>query len=227
VPPARVYSERTRKNLLNLGEEPPARACVPVNGAPARGPEGALVTIVEFTDLECELCRQGELSLESVLKTYASDVRVVWRNFPLPQHRRARLAAGVALAARGAAGERAFWSTTHALFEPHSVLDDESLTRALTHAGFDAAALLAASKAGGFEAIIDGDVRLAEKLGVSGAPTYFVNGHQVPGALPPAELSALLARELGLARRVRAQGAGNVAELACGVRNPSATRPRD
>jgi len=218
VPPARLYTERTRKNLLNLGDDPPARACVPVGDAPVLGPAGATVTVVEFTDLECELCRQGEAALATALKAYASDVRVVWKNFPLPQHQRARLAAGVALAARGAAGDRAFWSVTRALFEPRTVLDDASLAQALTRAGLDAGKLLASTKAGGYEASLERDLKLAEKLGVSGAPTYFVNGRKVPGALPAAELTALLGREIALARRVRTQGAGNVAELVCGAR---------
>lgn len=218
VAPARLYAERTRKNFLNLGADPPARACVPLGDAPVLGPAGALVTLVEFTDLECELCRQGEAALVSALKSYSNEVRVVWKNFPLPQHQRARLAAGVALAARGAAGDRAFWSVTRALFEPRTVLDDASLAQALTRAGLDAGTLLAATKAGGYEASLERDLKLAEKLGVSGAPTYFVNGRKVPGALPAAELAALLGRELALARRVRAQGAGNIAELVCGSR---------
>jgi protein-disulfide isomerase len=221
VPPARIYSERTRKNLLNLGDDPPARSCVAVGDSPVSGPATAAVTLVEFTDLECELCRQGEASLAAALKSYPDDVRVVWKNFPLPQHHRARLAAGVALAARAAAGERAFWSVTRALFEPRALLDDASLAQAVKSAGVDAAALLAASKAGGYEASIEVDIRLAEKLGVSGAPTYFLNGHKVPGALPAGELSALLGREVALGRRVRGQSGGNVAELACGVSPPS------
>jgi len=218
VAPARLYAERARKNFLNLGDDPLARACVPVGDAPVLGPAGALVTLVEFTDLECELCRQGEAALASALKSYSSEVRVVWKNFPLPQHQRARLAAGVALAARAAAGDRAFWSVTRALFEPRTVLDDASLAQALTRAGLDAGTLLAATKAGGYDASLERDLKLAEKLGVSGAPTYFVNGRKVPGALPAAELAALLGRELTLARRVRAQGAGNIAELVCGSR---------
>ncbi len=93
VPPAHVYAERARKNLLNLGVDPPARACVPVADAPTFGPADAPVTLVEFTDLECELCRQGEAALSAALKSTPNDVRVVWKNFPLPQHHRARLAA--------------------------------------------------------------------------------------------------------------------------------------
>jgi len=221
VAPSRVYAERARKNLLNLGDDPPPRSCVPSEDAPAFGPSAAAVTVVEFTDLECELCRQGEASLSSALKPYASEVRVVWRNFPLPQHHRARLAAGVALAARSAAGDAAFFSVTRALFAPRVLVDDQSLSDALSRNGLDAAALLSASKAGSYEATLQNDIQLAEKLGVNGAPTYFVNGYKVAGALPPAEFTALLAREVALGRRVRAQGSGSVAELACGVRNPS------
>lgn len=221
VAPSRTYTERARKNVLNLGDDPLPRSCVPSEDAPAFGPSAAAVTVVEFTDLECELCRQGEASLASALKPYANDVRVVWRNFPLPQHHRARLAAGVALAARGAAGDAAFFSVTRALFAPRVLVDDQSLTDALSRSGLDAAALLAASKAGSYEATLQNDIQLAEKLGVNGAPTYFVNGYKVAGALPPAEFAALLAREVALGRRVRAQGAGSVAALACGVRNAS------
>lgn len=226
MPPARIYSERVRKNLLNLGEDPPARACVPVGDAPVLGPAGAAVTVVEFTDLECELCRQGDAALTAALKPYANDVRVVWKNFPLPQHQRARLAAGVALAARAAGGDRAFWTITRALFEPRVVLDEAGLGQAVTRAGLDASALLAATKAGSYDAVLERDLKLADKLGITGAPTYFVNGHKVPGALPVAELTALLGREVALARRVRTQSGANVADLACGVRPVGGSPPR-
>jgi protein-disulfide isomerase len=219
-----VYTERTRKNFLNFGAEPPVRECVQSGDAPAFGPANAAVTVVEFSDFECELCRQGEAALSAVLKGHAAEVRVVWRNFPLPQHHRARLAAGVALAARRLGGDAAFWAVTRALLAPGVKLDDDALARAATQSGFDATKILSAARGGTYDAEIDRDIKLGETLAVSGAPTYFVNGRRSAGALPEPELRALFARELSLGRRVRAQGAGLVAGLACGVRTSAASR---
>jgi protein-disulfide isomerase len=216
--PALVYSERTRKNLLNLGADPPTRSCVPSGDAPVTGPSSALVSVVEFSDLECELCRQGDAALAAVVKAHPGDVKVAWRNFPLPQHHRARLAAGVALSARKLGGDAAFWAVTRALLEPRVTLDDDALARAVGKSGLDAAKILDAARSGANDAVIESDIKLAEELGISGAPTYFVNGQKIPGALPEAELRALVERELALARRVRGQGAGLVADLSCGVR---------
>lgn len=218
TPPAAVYGERTRKNLLNLGADPPARACVTDGDSPVLGAAGALVTVVEFSDLECELCRKGDAALTAVKKAHPNDLRVVWKNFPLPQHHHARLAASVALAARRLGGDAAFWAVTHALLDPSVTFDDAGLTRAVARAGLDGAKILSAAHDGTDDASIDRDVKLAESLGLSGAPTYFVNGQKVAGALPEPELRALIDKELALARRVRTQGAGVVAELACGVR---------
>lgn len=219
TPPAAVYSERTRKNLLNLGADPPGRACVTDGDSPSLGAPGALVTVVEFSDLECELCRQGDAAVAAVRKARPSDVRVVWKNFPLPQHRRARLAANVASAARRLGGDAAFWAVLRTLLEPGATLDEEGLTRAVARAGLDATKILSAAHDGTFDASIDADVKLAENLGITGAPTYFVNGQRVDGALPEPELRALVDKELALGRRVRTQGAGSVSELACGVRS--------
>lgn len=224
TPPAAVYTERTRKNLLNLGADPPGRACVSGGDSPALGPPGALVTVVEFSELECELCRQGDVALAAVRKARPNDVRVVWKNFPLPQHHRARLAAGVAFAARRLGGDAAFWAVMRALLEPGATLDEEGLTRAVARAGLDASKTMSAARAGSSDASIDADVKLAESLGITGAPTYFVNGQRVNGALSEPELRALVDKELALGRRVRAQGAGSVGELACGVRAATAKR---
>lgn len=215
VKPSLAYGERVRKNLINLGEEPPLRACVPVGDSPVRGAAAPLVTIVEFSDLECELCRTGELAVARSLAAHAREVRTAWKHFPLPQHRRARTAAGFALEARRTAGDKAFWSVVTALLEPGAAPDEQGLARAAGRARLEAAALLKAGEQGTHEARIEADIRLGEELGVTGAPTYFVNGRKVPGALPPLEFEALVQKELALARKVRSQARADVAELAC------------
>jgi protein-disulfide isomerase len=105
-----------------------------------------------------------------------------------------------------------------ALLAPGTVLDDRTLSRAAARARLEPDALLAVAGTSRHDAAIEADIAEARALRVTGAPTYFVNGRVVAGALSGAEFEAVLREELALARRVRAQGAGNVGDLACGVR---------
>ena len=224
VKKSELYAARSQKNLLNFGGDPAERYCVPVADSPARGAgKDALVTIVEFSDLECEVCRQGEAAVAPVLRAHAREVRSVWKNFPLPQHRRARRAASFALEARQLGGDPAFWAVASALLSPGVTPDDGALERAAARARADAGALFGAAERGAHEADIERDVKLAKELGVTGAPSYFINGRRIAGALPVGELEALVREELALARRVRAEG-GDVAALACAAEAAVSTR---
>lgn len=218
VGPSALYRERTAKNLVNLGDDPPARACVKVGSSPVRGPATALVTVVEFSDLECELCRKGAESLRAALARHPSELRAAWKHFPLPQHDKARYAASFALEARRLGRDTGFFAVIDALLAPGTVLDDPTLSRAAARARLEPSALLSVAGTGRHDAAIDADIAEARALRVTGAPTYFVNGRVVAGALSGPELEAILREEIALARRVRAQGAGNVGDLACGER---------
>jgi protein-disulfide isomerase len=218
VGPPALYRERTAKNLVNLGDDPPARTCVRAGTSPSRGPAAALVTVVEFSDLECELCRKGAESLRAALARHPSEVRAVWKHFPLPQHEKARYAASFALEARRLGREAGFFAVIDALLSPGTVLDDPTLSRAANRARLTPEALFAGAGSSKHDAAIDADIAEARALKVTGAPTYFVNGRVIAGALSGPELEAILREEIALARRVRSQGVGNVADLACGER---------
>jgi len=225
VAPTALYRTRTARNLLNLGADPAVRACVRPGDSPVRGAPAPLVTVVEFSEFECELCRKGSEALRGALLRHGGEIRATWKNFPLPQHALARRAAAFALEARRIGGDRAFFAAADALFAPGTKLDDPGLERAAARAGLDVTALAAAARTTDHDAAIDADLALGRRFGVTGAPTYFVNGRKVPGALSPPELEALLREELALARRVRANGAGSVLDLACGERPGNAPPP--
>jgi protein-disulfide isomerase len=220
VTPQALYAERTRKNLVDLGKDPPERACVPVGGSPVRGAKDALVTIVEFTEHVCDYCREGDALVAAGLVSRPNEVRSVWKSLPLPQHPRARYAANFALEARSVGGDAAFWSVTETLFGAKDGLADPAIfTRAAQGAKLDPERLRTAADRAAHDDAIAADRRLAESLGVAeAAPTYFVNGRRIAGVESPAGFRAILAEELELARRVRKSGAGDVAELACGAR---------
>jgi protein-disulfide isomerase len=221
VGPSELYGERARKNVLNLGDDPPGRTCVPPRDSPVLGAKHALVELVEFTDLECELCREGEAAVAKVFRAHAAEMRIVWKNVPLPQHPLAKRAAAFALEARRVAGDPAFFGVTSALLERGASPDEKGLERAAARVRLDLAALLAAAEGGAHDARIAADLELAKTLGLTGAPTYFVNGRKIPGAVSAAELEAIVRTELALARRVRAKGAGSVPELVCNAAGAS------
>ncbi len=218
VSPAQLYTTRTRKNLMNLGDDPEERVCVRPAASPARGGDAALVTVLEFSEFQCAACREGEIGLAAALRQNPAELRVVWKDFPLSQHARARAAANFAHEARALGGDKAFFAVHDRMLKADSPLEEPELTAFATSAGLPADKLLAAARSERHAATIESDLRLAAELGVTGAPTYFVNGRKIPGAPVPAEFAALLREELALARRVMQNGSGLISELACGAR---------
>ena len=79
---------------------------IPVGTSPVRGPADAWITIVEFSDFQCPYCATVQATLATVLPEYGTDVRVVFRNYPLAMHSHAR---AIAIAAECAHAQGRFW----------------------------------------------------------------------------------------------------------------------
>lgn len=216
--PDDVYVQRTARNLINLGEDPPERACVGENGAPVRGPAKAPISLVHFCAYESAYCQQAEPALAALLARHPREVRVVWRAFPIAPEGDGRTAANFALAARKAGGDKAFWNVHRALLEARAVVDAPVLAKAVKELGMDAESLLSAARARQHDAGVKADMELGRKLGVTGVPTTFVNGRRKDGLLTLAELEALVTAELEVARHVREAGHPSVSELVCTAR---------
>jgi protein-disulfide isomerase len=92
---------------------------IPVGTSPSTGPADAWVTIVEFSDFECPYCAAVQGTLHNVLSTAGSDVRHVWKNFPLSFHAGARPAA---IAAECARVQGRFWEFHDLVFAGQSGL---------------------------------------------------------------------------------------------------------
>jgi protein-disulfide isomerase len=206
VSPAALYGARTSSNLIGVGEQAASRVCAPVGASPVRGPADALVTVVEFSDFECPFCRQAEPTLHKLLDRYPRDVRLVWKNYPLPQHKNARLLANFAADASARGSSVGFWAVHDALFAHQEELDDGALGELAGKAGLDGALLLISAHAGVHDAAIHADMALGQKLGVKGTPTFFVNGRRVQGALALDQFEALIQEELKSGQRIVAHG---------------------
>nr|WP_128796374.1 thioredoxin domain-containing protein [Corallococcus coralloides] len=180
----------------------PARAVdptvfkVPVDGAPTKGSVNALVTIVEFSDYECPFCSRAHNTVEQLLKDYGSKLRVVMRQNPLSFHSHARPAALAALAA-GEQGK--YWDMHNLLFANNKKLDGESLEGYAKQLGLDVARWKADMASERLGATIDKDQALAQQMGASGTPAFFINGRFLSGAQPIGNFKALIDEELAKA----------------------------
>src|SRR5690606_14570992 len=103
---------------------------------PSRGPADAPVTIVEFSDFECPFCGRANPTIEQVEKAYPDQVRVVFRDFPLPMHPHARKAAE---AGHCANEQGKFWELHDKMFANQRALGVDDLKGYAKEAGMDAA----------------------------------------------------------------------------------------
>jgi Na+/H+ antiporter NhaA len=152
-----------------------------------RGPEDAPVTLVEYGDFECPYCGQAEGVVRELLADHG-DVRYVWRHLPLTDvHAHAQLAAEAAEAA-GAQGR--FWEMHDKLFEHQDALKGPDLLRYADELGLDLDRFTRDMRKHKFAPRVGRDVESADLSGVSGTPTFFVNGRRHHGAYDVDSLEA-------------------------------------
>lgn len=184
-----VADLRTRSRVRVLLEAP--RVTVNVDAGPSKGPADAPVTIVEFADFQCPYCRDAVATLARLQAAFPTQVRLVFRDFPLPMHADAPRAAEAA----GCADEQGrFWEMHDALFA--GAVRREDLARRAADAGLDAARFQACLTSGRQQTRWQSGRALGLQLGVSATPTFFVNGRAVTGALPYQAFHDLIVEEL-------------------------------
>jgi protein-disulfide isomerase len=175
-------------------DDPNKRWPVTVGDSPSKGPVDAPVTLVVFSDFECPYCAKLVPTLHEIAEAYPKEVRIVFKNMPLPMHPRAALAAEAALAA---AAQDRFWEFHDALFAEQNALERPSLIERADNLDLNLRVFERALDDGGTKAAVDEDRALAEELGVRGTPTTFINGKRVAGARPASFYRSMIDEELG------------------------------
>jgi protein-disulfide isomerase len=152
-----------------------------------RGPEAAPVTLVEYGDFECPYCGQAEPVIRELLADFG-DLRYVWRHLPLNDvHPHAQLAAE---AAEAAAAQGRFWELYDLLLAHQDALTVRDLLSYAEELGLDVERFRGALRKRKFAGHVDEDVESADLSGVSGTPTFFINGRRHYGTYDIATLSA-------------------------------------
>jgi len=187
--------------------DPQAVYKVPLKGdEPQKGPDDALVTIVEFSDFECPFCGRVEPTLKQVEDKYGKDVRVVWMNNPLPFHKNAKPAATAALEAHAQKGDKAFWAMHEKMFANQKALTTDNLEKWGKEIGLNASKLKKALADDKFAKTIQAQQTLASSLGARGTPAFFINGRNLRGAQPLAAFTSLVDEELAKAKALVEKG---------------------
>jgi protein-disulfide isomerase len=218
TPPRLVYVTLTDKNLV---QDTAAKAAtkpeaveddtkiwnVPVlPDDPQRGAKDALVTVIVFSEYQCPFCKRVEATLGELHQLYGKDLRMVWKDNPLPFHPRAKPAAKLARLVFQIKGNDAFWKMHDALFANNPALEDSDFEELATKQGLVWKALqpqLAASK---LDARIDDSIELASDFQARGTPHFFINGRRLSGAQPVDAFRKVIDEELAKARAVVERG---------------------
>jgi protein-disulfide isomerase len=138
-----------------------------------RGAADAAVTLVEYGDFECPYCGVAYPVVKDLEKTYAGKLRVVFRSFPLQQHRHAQAAAETA---EFAADHGKFWELHDVLFEHQRALDVPHLLGYARALDIDDAALAEVLRDHTYAGIVDDVKQGGEDSGIPGTPAFFLNG---------------------------------------------------
>ena len=146
-----------------------------------RGNPQAPVTLEEFGDFQCPPCGNIAVFIDELVKEYGPRLRIVFRNFPLPNHKHAREAA---LAAEAAGLQGRFWEMHDVLYREQAVWSQADNVPEL----FDSYARMIGLNLDQFKkemnaektkARVDSDHERGDSLGVRSTPTVFINNRQV------------------------------------------------
>ena len=195
-----AYMKVLRGQARIMVELAPPAASVDLAGATFLGPKDAPVVLVEFADYQCPYCQKVHPDLQKLQKEFGDKIAIAYKDFPLPMHPFAEKAAE---AARCAGVQGKFWEFHDKLFvdkklEPADLKEDASALR-LNTTQFDACL-----DSGSQTAAVQKDAGEGKRLGLTGTPSFFANGHFFSGAVTYDALRDMVAQQLKAAQQLRA-----------------------
>lgn len=196
--PARVAVSQQHRDQHHDGgglkEPTSARVAVKVDEAFSRGPKDARVTIVEFSDFHCPFCRRAVSTMRQVIEKYTNQVKWVYRDFPMPSlHPQAPKAAE---AARCAGEQGRFWEYHDLLFDSKPQTTTADFKRLAEALKLESKTFAECLDTGRYQAAVQSDIQEGTRLGVSGTPTFYINGRILVGAQPLETFEKIIESEL-------------------------------
>lgn len=178
--------------------KPVDQAILMKDGRPTQGPADAKVTIVEFSDLQCPACKASLPLVKEVLAKHPTDVRLVFRHFPLTTVHPNSLAAAQAAEAVHAMGK--FWQLHDLLFEEQENWAELSskdfqvkLEEYLKKLEIDKTQFQKTIEKQETKDLVTADMSAGTQIGVDATPTFYVNGQKTPAPQLLSTVESLLA----------------------------------
>jgi protein-disulfide isomerase len=189
--------EEVRMDVKKIAGEPPPILEDPVKislaGDPVKGPDKARVTLVEFSDFQCPFCTRAVGITKEILRQFPNDVKFVYKQFPLDTHSEAEFGSEAALAAQA---QGKFWEMHDLLY---AGFPDISRARVMGYAkklGLDMNRFTADLDSHKFAARVKSEENEGVNAGVSGTPTFFINGKKYNGVFDAEIVAPLIRKEL-------------------------------
>lgn len=160
---------------------------------PVLGPDSAPITIVEFSDFNCPFCRSfHQETFAELLEAYPGQIRFVYRDYPITTQE----SFVAAQASECADDQGRYWEFHDALFSGRRELGMDAYRAYAEDIGLDADELIECVEEGRFAEEVQLDARYAAALGVTGTPTFFINGVPLVGAQPLNRFTQVIENEL-------------------------------
>jgi protein-disulfide isomerase len=203
-----VYATKDGKflfpELIDLESQPPSQEQEPespvsipsLEGDPILGSPDAPVTIIEFSEFQCPFCgRYANETFPKIKEDYADTgkVKIVFKNFPLPSHDKAQKAAE---AGECALEQGKFWEYKEKLFQNQQALSVDDLKKHAQDLGLNIEQFNSCLDSGKFAAEVGDDLKEGQAAGVSGTPTFLINGEKLLGAQPFSEFQRIIEDKL-------------------------------
>ena len=187
-----AFVENLRKEAkINIMLMPPT-ADVDISKAYARGSQKAPVVLVEFADYECPYCQKVNPQIQQLKKEYGDNLTVIYKDFPLPMHHSSEKAAE---ASRCAGDQGKFWEYHDVLFYSRMV-DVDALKEHARVLKLDGDRFDTCLDSGQEAAAVKKDLDEAKGLGLTGTPSFFVNGHFFSGVIDYAALKDIVNQQM-------------------------------
>ena len=165
-----------------------------IDGAPSRGPLTAKITLVEFSDFQCPYCSKAAFALDELARKYSSDVRLVYKQYPIAMiHSQALLSAHASVAANN---QGKFWPLHDRMFSNGNKLSRENILAWAKELNMDMPRFVKDLDAKETAALVDRDIKEADDIGVLGTPTVFLNGKRYNGELTVGDFGKVIESEL-------------------------------
>ena len=161
--------------------------------SPLRGSPMAQVTIFEFSDFQCPHCKMASPQLKKIVEESNGKVKLIFKQYPLPGHPKARECAKAAIAAHK---QGKFWEMHDLLFDNQDRLQSANLEEYAKKLGLDLKRFRADLASKETAAKIEADIAEGREAGVDSTPSIYVNDRRY--IFPPDKLAPYIREELDL-----------------------------